>query len=379
VQGAWSLAALLLVGPLVAYLVSAIEHHLVGSLVAIAAVLAWPVACYAAFRALGWHLQMVPPVLAGGAALVVALRFQVGWVDAQARQVRRTFQRYVSAAIVEEMLRHPERVTLGGERREMTVLFSDIRGFTTLAESLDSEQVVRLLNEFFTPMTRLVLDAGGTLDKYMGDALMAFFGAPVAQTDHAERACAAALSMRDELARLNAGWQAGGRFAPGKALGIGIGLNSGPMSVGNMGSDQIFDYTVIGDEVNLGSRVEGLNKLYGTEVLVTGATAAAAEGAFLFRELDRVRVKGKSEAVALFELLARRPAPPETEARATAFAEALALYRNRDFATAAEAFGTLAEEHPDDGPASVFAERSRRFAVEPPPAEWDAVETLTSK
>lgn len=376
-QGAWSLLALLLIGPLAAFLVSAIERHLVGSLVAIAAVLVWPAVCYAAFRTLGWHLQMVPPVLAGGAALVLALRYQVGFVEARARQIRRTFQRYVSAAVVEEMLRHPERVELGGVRREMTVLFSDIRGFTTLAESLDSEQVVRLLNEFFTPMTRLVLAAGGTLDKYMGDALMAFFGAPVEQPDHAGRACAAALAMRAELARLNAAWRAAGRFPEGAGLGIGIGLNSGPMSVGNMGSDQIFDYTVIGDEVNLGSRIEGLNKNYASEVLVSGATAAAA-GDFVFRQLDRVRVKGKHEAVALYELLARRPAP-EAEARAAAFAAALASYRGRDFAGAERAFAALAAEPGGDGPAGVFRDRCRRYATAPPPPDWDAVETLTSK
>jgi len=382
-QYGWSLVALLAIGPLVALLVSSVERrrrYLLGSAAAIALVLAWPVVCHLAYRVAGWHLQVVPPVLAGGVALVAALRFQVGTVEARARWIRRAFQRYVSEAVVEEMLRDPEReLALGGEQREMTVLFSDIRGFTTLAEGLPPEVVVRLLNEFFTPMTRLVLAEGGTLDKYMGDAMMAFFGAPVAQADHAARACAAALAMREELVRLNRRWRAEGRLAEGQELGIGIGLNSGVMSVGNMGSDQVFDYTVIGDNVNLGSRVEGLNKLYGSEILVTGATAEAAGWDFLFRELDRVRVKGKTEAVALFELLALRPAPADAEARAEAFAKGLEAYRRRRFNEAAETFQALVEAQPHDGPAAVFLARCRRYRFEPPPPDWDAVEVLTTK
>jgi adenylate cyclase len=335
VQYGLSLVALLLAGPLVALLVTGVERHLAGSLLAIAAVAAWPALCHLAFRAAGWHLAALPPVLAGAVALVAVLRYQVGTVEARARFIRRAFQHYLSPAVVEEMLAEPDRdPALGGERREMTVLFSDIRGFTTFAETLDSEAVVRLLNEFFTPMTRLVLAEGGTLDKYMGDAMMAFFGAPLAQPDHARRACAAALAMRAELARLNERWRAERRFPEGAALGIGVGLNSGEMSVGNMGSDEVFDYTVIGDNVNLGSRIEGLNKLYGTEVLVSGATALRAGDGFLFREVDRVRVKGKTEAVALYELVAARPAPAGAEERAAAFAAALAAFRDRRFAEA---------------------------------------------
>lgn len=394
VQKGLSLAVLLLLGPLVALLVSVTERHLVGSLVAIAAVLLWPAACYLAFRAVGWHLHAVPPVLAGVVALIAALRYQVGTVEREKRRIKRTFRQYVSEAIVEEMLRDPERVKLFGERREMTVLFSDIRGFTSLSEALDSAAVVRVLNEFFTPMTRLVLAAGGTLDKYMGDALMAFFGAPVGQPDHAARACAAALAMRDELVRLNRGWRQSGRLPAGSpGLGIGIGLNSGEMVVGNMGSEQIFDYTVIGDAVNLGSRIEGLNKLYGTQILVSEHTAAAAAAAatgaaagegFLFRELDRVRVKGKTQPVTLFELVAARPAPAAAAARVEAFARGLAAYRGRDFAAAEEIFGGIVEAAAaaaagEDGPAALFRERCRRFQAVPPPPDWDAVETLTAK
>jgi adenylate cyclase len=261
----------------------------------------------------------------------------------------------------------------------MTVLFSDIRGFTTLAEGLAPDAVVRLLNEFFTPMTRLVLAEGGTLDKYMGDALMAFFGAPVRQDDHAGRACAAALAMRDELVRLNRHWRGAGRLGEEQSVGIGIGLNSGLMAVGNMGSDEIFDYTVIGDNVNLGSRVEGLNKMYGTEILVTGATVEAAGADFLFREIDRVRVKGKTEAVALYELVSSRPATPADLERADLYARALAAYRSRRFNEALETFDEILAAHPGDGPAGILRARCRRYRFDTPPPDWDAVETLTSK
>jgi adenylate cyclase len=375
VQVGVSLAALFGLALLVAALVHSVERHLVGSLLAIAAVLLWPAACFAAFAASGWHLHAVPPVFAGTVALVTTLRYQVGTVEARARRIKGLFRRYVSPEVVEDLLRRPA-VELGGEKRDMTVLFSDIRGFTDMSEDLDSTEVVALLNEFFTPMTRLVLERGGTLDKYMGDAMMAFFGAPLEQPDHAARAAAAALAMRAELVRLNRGWRERGRLAADKAIGIGIGLNSGVMTVGNMGSDDVFDYTVIGDAVNLGSRIEGLNKVYGTELLVSGDTAARVADAFVLRELDRVRVKGKSEAVVLCELMAARP-DAAAEDLAARFAAAVALYRGRDFAAAEAAFAALAAD--GDGPSRLYVERSRRHRAEPPPDDWDAVETFTSK
>jgi len=202
----------------------------------------------------------------------------------------------------------------------------------------------------------------------------------VAQPDHAARACRAALAMEAELRRLNREWRAEGRLPEGASLGIGIGLNSGPMSVGNMGSEQVFDYTVIGDNVNLGSRVEGLNKLYGTEILVTGATAQAARSGFLARELDRVRVKGKSEAVEIFELLAERPAPAEDEERARAYAAALVLYRGRRFAEAEAAFRALdGSRSGGDPPAAALAVRCHRLETHGVATDWEPVETLTSK
>ncbi|HSF38385.1 MAG TPA: adenylate/guanylate cyclase domain-containing protein [Thermoanaerobaculia bacterium] len=373
-----SLAALVLLALAVALLVLRTERHLTGALLAAALVLAWPVLAYWAFVTAGWHLQAVSPVLAGSLALVGSLRYRVATEEARAQRIKQTFQHYVSGAVVDEMLRHPERVKLGGERRQMTVLFSDIRGFTSISETLDPEALVQLLNELFTPMTRIVLDHGGTLDKYMGDALMAFFGAPLNQPDHAARACRATLAMRDELVRLNAGWHATGKLPPHLTLGIGIGLNSGEMSVGNVGSEAVFGYTVIGDNVNLGSRIEGLNKDYGTQILVSESTREAAGDGLLFRELDWVRVKGKLQPVGLHELLATLPAAADDTERAETFARGLALYRAQSFVAAAETFAALADRL-GDGPAKAFLERCRHYQEDPPPADWDGVEVRKTK
>jgi len=373
-----SLLALVLLALAVALLVLRTASHRLGAVAAAGLVIAWPLLAYAAFAFGSRHLQVVSPVLAGVLSLVLALRVRVAAEEERAQHIRQTFEHYVSGGVVEEMLRHPERVKLGGERRDLTVLFSDIRGFTSISETLDPEALVRLLNEFFTPMTRLVLENGGTLDKYMGDALMAFFGAPVAHPDHAARACRATLAMRAELVRLNEGWHRDGKLPPHLTLGIGIGLNSGEMSVGNVGSETVFGYTVIGDNVNLGSRIEGLNKDYGSHILVSEFTARAAADVFLFRELDSVRVKGKLKPVGIYELLAAAPAPPDQVERATLYAQGLAAYRARDFAAAEAIFADLADRL-DDGPGKIFRERCRHYQEDAPLADWDGVEVRKTK
>jgi adenylate cyclase len=224
-----------------------------------------------------------------------------------------------------------------------------------------------------------VLAVGGTLDKYMGDALMAFFGAPVTQPDHAHRACQAALAMRTEIARINTAWRATGDLPAGKSIGIGIGIATGEMVVGDMGSDQVLTYTVLGDTVNLGSRIEGLNKPYGTVILLAEATAREVAGHYLLREVDRVRVKGKAQPVSIHELLDPLPGSPEQNDRVERFAAALALHRERRFAQAESALLTLLEAYPGDGPALHLLERCRLYREDPPPVDWDGVETLTSK
>lgn len=380
VEAQASLAAVLLMGPGVALLAVAIRRHLVGSAVAIAAVLLWPAASYAAFRWGGRHLEVAAPVLAGLGALVISLRYQIGWVERISRQL----QKYVSPAVAEEVRSDP--VLQEPRRAEVTVLFCDLQGFTRLSEHRDPQELAAILERFFTPMTALVLDHGGTLDKYMGDALMAFFGAPGRQPDHAERACRAALAMVRGLGRVNARFRAEGLLPPGApGLGMGVGLNSGEVSVGNMGSEQVFDYTVLGDAVNLGSRLEGLTRRYEAGIVVSEPTCRAAGEGFLFRRLDRVRVKGKEEPVTIFELLAERPRPgaaPEGWEglcrRVERFEAGFAAYQERRFAAAAEIFAALAAEG-RDGPSEVFLARCRTFERQPPPADWDGVERWMSK
>jgi adenylate cyclase len=227
--------------------------------------------------------------------------------ERERRQVRSAFQRYVAPAVVERIAADPSRLRLGGETRETTVLFSDVRDFTSRAEKLDAEGVVRLLNALHTPLTAAVLAQGGTVDKYMGDGLMAFWNAPLDAPDHAERACAAALAMQEAVAALDARMemeaQASGREH--QPLRIGIGLKTGLAFVGNMGSEQRFDYSMVGDTVNIAARLEAATKTLRAPILVSAETARQAPG-FLFTPMGEVALKGKSLKEDVFALHARK-------------------------------------------------------------------------
>ncbi|MGD8988695.1 MAG: adenylate/guanylate cyclase domain-containing protein, partial [Syntrophobacterales bacterium] len=210
--------------------------------------------------------------------------------EREKREIRGAFSFYVTPSVVNEMLKNPDKLKLGGDKKELSVLFSDIRGFTSLAEEMEPETLVHLLNEYLTEMTDVVFEFDGLLDKYIGDAIMAVFGAPLEQIDHPSRACRTALKMLQRLAKMQQKWESEG--AP--RLDIGIGINTGPMVVGNMGSERRFDYTVMGDSVNLASRLEGINKEYGTQVVISEFTHELVKDDFFCRELDAVRVKGRA-------------------------------------------------------------------------------------
>jgi adenylate cyclase len=257
----------------------------------------------------GYWLNIVQPVLAAAIALFAGVGYQYFVEGREKRKMKRLFGQYVSKDVYDQLVAHPELARLGGSRREMTVLFSDIRGFTTITERGQPEAIVALLNEYFTRMVDIVFRHHGTLDKFVGDMVMALFGAPVDDPLHAEHAVAAALEMTEELQRLNDQWKAAGRFAD---LDIGIGINTGPMIAGNIGSEAIMSYTVIGDAVNLGSRLESLNKQYGTRIIISDATRQQLNGAYRLRPLGDVVVKGKSQPVAIFELLGRADTTTES-------------------------------------------------------------------
>lgn len=290
-------------------------------------------------------------------------------VEKKGRYLRKAFSTYVSPQLVTAIIKDPGRLKLGGEKRVITVLFSDIRGFTTLSEKLPPDELVTLLNEYLNPMTRIILGEEGTLDKYIGDAIMAIFNAPIEIPDHPKRSCAAAIGMLEKLNDLNNKWREKG--VP--TLQIGVGINTGEAVVGNMGAELRFDYTAIGDTVNLASRIEGMNKVYGTSMMVSEYTYNSAKGHFLFRELDSVRVKGKEHPIILYELLTANKGDAAAEELCADFSAALAMYRARRFEEAKVSFEKILEKHPDDVPSMLFIKRCVDCIESPPPEGWDGV------
>jgi len=330
---------------------------------------------YLAFRYFGLQLEVFYGFLemAGVYTGITLQRFLAE--ERERARIKKAFQSYVAPEVVNQIIRHPEKLRLGGERRELTILFSDIRGFTGLAENLSPEALVGVLHDFLDPMSEIIVKHGGTLDKYLGDAIMALFGAPLDLPDHAPRACRTALEMVAILKVLNREWVAKGR----PALKIGIGINTGPVAVGNMGSSRLFDYTAIGDNVNLASRLEGLNKFYGTEILITELTARQLDGGFLLREVDLVRVKGKRQPIAIYEVLGEGSMEPEKAAFLEAYAQGLAYFRGRQWEAALEAFLEAQNLHPHDCLCAHYLHTIRKFQESPPGPEWDGVTTMQEK
>ncbi|MDX1443199.1 MAG: adenylate/guanylate cyclase domain-containing protein [Gammaproteobacteria bacterium] len=291
------------------------------------------------------------------------------------RYLSQMFGQYIPPELVEEMNEEGGDISMEGDSREMTVLFSDVRGFTSISEGLSPKQLTHLMNEFLTPLTRDIHEHRGTIDKYMGDAVMAFWGAPLPDEDHALHAVEAAMAMVATMRRLQPEFQKKG-WPP---MQIGVGLNTGIMNVGNMGSEFRMAYTVLGDAVNLGSRLEGLTKNYGVDILASEFTRdAAPEIAFL--ELDRVRVKGKEKPVAIFEPLGRRDAlPKDLKPIRGRHKQALAYYRNQQWDAAEREFFSLSQALPKKKVYQIYLERIAHFRDNPPPADWDGVFTHTTK
>jgi class 3 adenylate cyclase len=288
----------------------------------------------------------------------------------------RSFKRYVPADLVSDLIKLEQEAVLGAERRALTVLFSDIEGFTTLSESMPPDRLSEILGVYFEGMTRAILDEGGTVDKFVGDSIMAFWGAPHPVADHAARACRAALRCQEFI-----GERFGRRRREGEpSFATRIGINSGEAYVGNFGFPERLSYTAMGDSVNLASRLEGMNKHYGTRLLVSESTLVAAGGGFSMRPIDRVAVKGRHQGVWVYELVGRTSSlPPDSQDFVARCAKAVGLYRERKWAQAAEAFADLGRLRPQDQPARILGERCRGFALRPPPDDWDGVFVLHEK
>lgn len=308
-----------------------------------------PVARALAAMPEGWLLPVSAPILGAWSGLAVATAWRYFRTDRERRFVRDAFSRYLAPEVVRELADKPGSLKLGGEQRALTLLFSDLAGFTTMSEKLGTTEMFRVLSDYLTEMTDEVLRHRGTVDKYIGDAVMAFWGAPVASLTHARDAVQTALDMQSRMAGLNDRLAAQG--AP--ALAVRIGVHTGTAVVGNVGSRERFSYTAIGDDVNLASRLEGVNKEYGTPILCSGETKKQAGDAFAWRELDRVRVKGKFQPVELWLPLGPvgtpDPAGPD-------YAAALALYRDGKFAEAKKAFSAISGDAPSQAMATRCAD-----------------------
>ena len=329
-----------------------------------------------AFTSHGLWLDLAVPEGALAVSFAAASTVEYLTEGRHRRQLRTVFDKYMAAEVVDEIMRNPEAIRLGGERKELSVFFSDVAGFTSLSEQLDPETLVELLNKYLSAMTDIILRHRGNVNKYLGDGIMAIFGAPRGDPNHASLACFAALDSQSELARLREQWKAEGQ----PEISARIGINSGWLVVGNMGSQARMEYTVMGDTVNLASRLEGANKFYDTLILLGPRTYELAAQDIEAREVDLMRVKGKKEPVVVFELLARKGRLSAEQHRVMeTYSEGLEAYKRRDFKTAAAQFEAALALDPGDGPSRVYLERAREYLVAPPPADWDGVYELKSK
>ncbi|WP_375305474.1 adenylate/guanylate cyclase domain-containing protein [Bradyrhizobium sp. A11] len=343
------------------------------------AVIVWFVltAVYAAIAVAAFvHARALPltePALASLAAIAMMIGYRFVLAERDERFLRKSFALYLAPEVIETMVASGKMPALGGEMRNVTMFFSDLSGFSSIAETMTPGELVTLMNEYLSAMTDIIESHGGYVDKYIGDSIVAMFGAPADDPAHATKAVRAALKCHEKLAELNADHPA---FA-GHGLSHRIGLNSGEAVVGNIGSRRRFNYTVMSDTVNVASRLEGANKYYGTAIMASETTMAQTGDAFAWRELDAIRVLGRGEAIKVFEPLAETGAESGQQAKvAAAYADGLACWRARDFAKAADVFRQMAAVDPAS---ALFAKRASALAAHPPAPDWTPVNTLEGK
>ena len=356
---------------------------LICAAIALVAITGGVAAAAQAFLQLGYLVDPVYPGLVVvmiylSSSLIMYLR-----TETEKRQVRGAFSRYLNPALLQQLADDPTRLKLGGETRNMTILFSDIRGFTGISEQFDAEGLTRFINRFLTPMTNIILERRGTIDKYMGDCIMAFWNAPLDDPDHAKHAALSALTMEREVAAFNVMLKAESVEANRQHIpvNVGIGLNSGDCCVGNMGSDLRFDYSVLGDDVNLASRLEGQSKNYAVTIVIGENTAAQLPGHALL-ELDKIQVKGKTRPVRIFTLYGDEAmrADPAFSQPAEKHQRLIEVFRAQKWDEADALIGELRPQFQRmDGFYDLYEERIADYRANPPPTDWDGTYIATSK
>ncbi|GAB0058669.1 hypothetical protein SIID45300_03022 [Candidatus Magnetaquicoccaceae bacterium FCR-1] len=357
-------------------LTGTMQHPLKRTLLAFAIILVYVAVAVYAYVHLDTVLAMSYPLLAGALGfLAITIRYYMLEMS-QKRMIKGAFGQYLSPKVVDILVKDPSKLSLGGEQREMTAYFSDVAGFSTISEKLTPNELVQLLNEYLTAMCDIIARYDGTVDKFEGDAIIAFWGAPLDQPNHAALACMAAVDMGAHMVEMRERLVAEGR----PKLNVRMGLNSGPMVVGNMGSKQRMDYTIMGDAVNLAARLEGANKFYASDIMVSGTTYEQAREHVEARPLDVVRVVGKKEPVPIYQLLAHKGRlTAEQQKLLDFYMQGLELYRRRAYREAIERFEAALGVFPEDGPSRTYVERCKEYLESPPPADWDGVFQLTSK
>jgi adenylate cyclase len=376
VGGTWKYALMFLLGSVLGYAVLGTVSFWKNTLVFLLLVLGWPAVSMALFFRHDAWIGFLSYEIAFFLVFAMISTYSYHTEGKKRRVIRQLFSRYMSEVLVKELEANPRKATLGGDRRFITIFFSDLANFTTLSERFEPERIVSLLNEYFTEMSQVILDSQGVIDKYQGDGIMAFWGAPIPLEDHGARACLAALECQVRMNKINE--NLGREGIP--PLSMRIGLHSGDAIVGNMGSAQRFDYTIIGDNVNLASRLEGVNKQFGTGVIISETTCLRAGDRIETRELDLIAVKGKEKPIRIYELLGEKGNVPEAQKQGKIlYEEALRSYRARDFAAARRGFAHVLETNPGDHPAAVLLRRCDDLQNREPAADWDGVFRLDQK
>ena len=372
----WKYALMLLLGSVLGYGILANVSFWKNTLIFLLFVLGWPAFSLSLFFTQNSWLGFLSFELAFLLIFGTTSTYSYNTEGKKRRVIRQLFSCYMSEVLVKELESNPQKARLGGDRRFITIFFSDLANFTTLSERFEPERIVTLLNEYFTEMSLVILDSHGVIDKYQGDGIMAFWGAPIFLEDHAARACLAALECQTRMGKINESLSRKGI----PSLSMRIGLHSGDAVVGNMGSAQRFDYTIIGDNVNLASRLEGVNKQFGTKVIISETTYLQAGDRIEVRELDLIAVKGKEKPIHIYELLGEKGTLTEERKKwKRLYEQALRSYRAKDFAGSRRLFAQALETDPRDQAASVLLKRSEDLQNNPPAADWDGVFRLKQK